>query len=85
MIKELSANVAFISCRSRLTNVCTGATKGEKRNKGGGGPVKLLDTDGIEVKVDMPFQIGSGHGWAGIKEFVNDKRKLMGLGVYRYS
>ena len=39
----------------------------------------------------MMFQIGSGHGWDGIQEFVNDtdrpaflESELMGLGVDGY-
>jgi hypothetical protein len=39
----------------------------------------------------MPFQIGSGHGWGGARELVQDtdrqaflKRKLIGFGVDSY-
>ena len=66
--KELSANtVAFITCRRRLTKALACAPRGEKGSKGGGGRVRLSNVDnreivGIEVQLDMPFQIGGRHG-----------------------
>ena len=66
--QELSANiVSFISCRSRLTIMLTGAASGEKGRGGGGGQVRLPDVNtrrlvGIEVQVGMLFQINGGYG-----------------------
>ena len=59
----------FISCIHRLIKVLAGAARGKKGNKGGRDRVRLLNVDirrlGIEIQVDMPFQIngGDGEGW----------------------
>ena len=54
--------MAFISSRLGLTNVLTSATRGKKGSKGGEDQVRLYqESVGIEIQVDMPFQIGGGH------------------------
>ena len=45
----------------------------------------------ISKLVDMPFHVGGGRGWGGIREFMNNvdgsaflERELVGLGVDGY-
>jgi hypothetical protein len=60
MIKEISANpMAFISCRNRLTKVLAGWGRPSEVTR------LYQETVGIEVQVDMQFQIGGGYsrGW----------------------
>jgi hypothetical protein len=52
----------------------------------------ITEDVGIEVQVDMLFQIGGKHGQGGNREFVNDtdetvflERQLMELGVDGYN
>ena len=87
--------MAFISCRSRLTKVLAGATKGEKGSKGGGGRVRLPDVDTGRLSVLKyklcRFKLAMDMVEGGIREFVNDtdgpaflKRELLGLGMDGY-
>jgi hypothetical protein len=70
---QLSSNiVAFISYRLRLTKVLTGVAMGKWKVRVGKPDWGYWMIVGIEVQVDMPFQIGVGLGRGGIWEFVND-------------
>jgi hypothetical protein len=57
--------VVFVSGRSRLTKVLTGAASREKGNKGGRGQVRLLDVDtgrllGLKNTLICRFKLTAG-------------------------
>jgi hypothetical protein len=88
--------VVFISCRSILTKVLTGATRGETGSKGEGVRVRLSDVDtkeltGFQKELICFFILMADMVGGGIWELVNDtdgpaflERELMGLGVDGY-
>ena len=88
--------MGLISYRRRSTKVLTGATKGEKGNKGGGSRVRLSNIDtgelaGCKDKLICHFKLAADMVRCGIREFVNAmgrpaflERELMRLDVDGY-